>query len=190
MSLPKIVAYTAIATTVGIGAGLLAQRHLQGQRPPPAEAAMGKAHGTVEVLPDFRFPDLHGREYDNVRWAGDWLLLYFWATWCKPCTLDLTTLANLQRAYAARGLRVAAVAIDDPKAVRAWAANRDLPYPILLGAEPGIGLMRDLGDRFQTLPYAALFNPHGHLVYRHPGALDAQEIVRRVHPKEASKAQP
>ncbi len=180
MSLPKVIVYTAVATAIGVGAGMIGQDHLKPHEPAPSTPSVSKPAGAVEVLPDFSFPDLQGVQRSNVQWAGDYLLLYFWATWCKPCTLDLLALADLQRARAAQGLRVAAVAIDDPQAVRAYASRREPPYPILLGGEPAIHLMRDLGDRFQTLPYTALFDPHGRLIYRRPGPLSLEDIKRRL----------
>ena len=42
-------------------------------------------------------------------------LVVFWATWCRPCLMEIPTLVELQEKYRARGLRVVGVNVDDPE---------------------------------------------------------------------------
>lgn len=45
---------------------------------------------------------------------GKVLVLNFWATWCVPCLREVPDLLKLETEYAARGVRLIGVAVDDP----------------------------------------------------------------------------
>jgi thiol-disulfide isomerase/thioredoxin len=50
------------------------------------------------------------------------VLVDFWASWCAPCKASFPAMARLHADYAARGLVIAAVSIDEqaPAAVAFW----------------------------------------------------------------------
>lgn len=45
---------------------------------------------------------------------GKVVVLNLWATWCTPCLKEIPDLMQLQREFAARGVRLIAVGMDDP----------------------------------------------------------------------------
>ena len=46
---------------------------------------------------------------------GKVVVLNLWATWCEPCVEEFPFLVKLHNTYAAKGLVVVAVSIDDPE---------------------------------------------------------------------------
>jgi thiol-disulfide isomerase/thioredoxin len=58
------------------------------------------------------FQDAEGRARRLSDFRGEVLLVNVWATWCAPCVRELPTLAALQRRFAGRGLKVAAISVD------------------------------------------------------------------------------
>ena len=48
--------------------------------------------------------------------AGKVVLVDFWASWCAPCKASFPMMARLHADYAARGLVIAAVSIDEKSA--------------------------------------------------------------------------
>lgn len=66
----------------------------------------------AETLPAFTFQDAEGRDLTLKDFAGQVVLLDFWASWCAPCVAEIPALDRLQRKYGPRGLAVVAVSID------------------------------------------------------------------------------
>lgn len=60
-------------------------------------------------------------------------LINFWATWCPPCRAEMASLSRLCQGYAARGLGVFAVSVDeDAHLVREYVRQHPPAFPILL----------------------------------------------------------
>ncbi len=60
-------------------------------------------------------------------------LINFWATWCPPCRAEMASLNRLHRDYAARGLGIFAVSVDeDIHMVREYVRRSPLDFPVLL----------------------------------------------------------
>jgi thiol-disulfide isomerase/thioredoxin len=64
---------------------------------------------------------------------GNVVVLNFWASWCTPCRAEAPTLAQLSRAYQARGVRFVGVNIKDPGQANGAAYERSfgIVYPSL-----------------------------------------------------------
>jgi thiol-disulfide isomerase/thioredoxin len=61
--------------------------------------------------------------------AGKILLVDFWASWCTPCKASFPAYARLHAAYAARGLVIVAVSVDeDPAAYAAFVKKFAPPF--------------------------------------------------------------
>ena len=86
--------------------------------------------------PDFRAATLDPSP--EVRtlatYRGHVVLLNLWATWCGPCEWEMPAIERLHRDFAPSGLKVVAVAVDDPgfeERVRQFVARHGLTFEIL-----------------------------------------------------------
>jgi cytochrome c biogenesis protein CcmG/thiol:disulfide interchange protein DsbE len=61
---------------------------------------------------DVKMRDVAGREVTLAGLRGKPAMIVFWATWCRPCTMEIPHLVHLQETYAARGLKIVAVSLD------------------------------------------------------------------------------
>jgi len=83
----------------------------QEQKSDPANSIV-KTHSTGKELPtkisgiDFAFVDFSGKERKLSEFRGKFVLLDFWATWCKPCLADIPKLKVLYEKYKANGFEI------------------------------------------------------------------------------------
>lgn len=89
-------------------------------------------------LLDLTLLDIDGKEVRLDRVAADQpLLLYFWATWCKPCRKTQPKVAALAKKYEDRvkvvGINVGG--LDSPKDVKKYISRQKIPYTVLIDRE-------------------------------------------------------
>ena len=76
-------------------------------------APTGLGEGESRPAPPFRLADLTGAERDLKDFAGEVLLIDFWATWCEPCVKALPHLDELAAEFGEGKFRVVAITVDD-----------------------------------------------------------------------------
>jgi thiol-disulfide isomerase/thioredoxin len=91
--------------------------------------------------PEFVRSDLAGRPVDLAALRGRVVLLNFWATWCSPCMVEIPRFVGWQTKYAADGLQIIGISMDDDSApVASLVRKRGVNYPVVMGDEK-IGLL-------------------------------------------------
>lgn len=70
--------------------------------------------------PDIRQPGPDGRMYSLHSFRGKYVLLDFWASWCRPCRAENPTLVNAFGKYKDKGFDIFQVSLDRDK--NAWIA--------------------------------------------------------------------
>ena len=125
--------------------------------------------------PDFSLPDLDGRPRRPDEWNGKVLVFNFWATWCAPCREEIPLLIDLDRRYP--GLRVIGIAVDRADAVRTFAEELGIGYPILLDDLRGT-TMRRYGNRIGALPFTVITGRDGVVAHVRLGELEPGELHR------------
>jgi peroxiredoxin len=100
---------------------------------------LGAPRADVEgkVAPDFALQSIDGKTVRLSDFRGKAVLLNFWATYCAPCRIEMPWFVELQDRYAAEGLQVVGVAMDDasPDDIEKFASELGVNYPILVGEE-------------------------------------------------------
>src|SRR5690606_2851109 len=75
------------------------------------------------LAPDFNMKDRSGNEMELSDFRGKYILLDFWASWCKPCLEDFPHLKNLYSQYHEKGFEI--IQISQDKDLDKWKSAID-----------------------------------------------------------------
>lgn len=104
--------------------------------------------------------DLNGEKVDFVNLKGKWVLINYWASWCKPC---LDEIAELNKFYQTKKTSVALYAVNFDSLPLQEQLQLikvlDIQYPSLMDDPSKIlGL-----EQVRGVPATFVFNPQGQL---------------------------
>jgi cytochrome c biogenesis protein CcmG/thiol:disulfide interchange protein DsbE len=134
-------------------------------------AGLGLPVAAVEVGDHPPAFDLAGRTaaVKLSDYAGKTVYLDFWASWCGPCKQSFPWMNDMQARYAAQGLRVVAVNVDQ-KADDAQAFLRKTPAYFDLAFDP-MG-QTPKAYAIKAMPTSVLIGPDGKVLSVHSGFKD------------------
>lgn len=138
--------------------------------------------GAEATLPAFQFPDLEGEIRQSSDWQGKVLVVNYWATWCPPCRKEMPLFVETQKRLQERGLQFVGIAIDDPHLVQDFVDVYNINFPILIGNAEAVRLSTRMGNRFESLPFTAIFDREGNTRYIQAGEVTAEVLERELEP--------
>ncbi len=118
------------------------------------------------VAPAFELKSLDGQPLRSQDFAGQVVLLNFWATWCGPCKDEMPSLARLQAQFDPKQLRVVTVTSDiHPQGIKQFLGHLGIQLPVLFDED------QELSRSFMVrgLPTTVLIAPNGHPIGRAVG---------------------
>lgn len=126
---------------------------------------------------DVNIYDLQGKRVDLKDYVqnGHPTLISFWATWCKPCKMELTNMADLYPEWQEKyNLEIVAISTDSQRTlpkVKSLVSQKRWEYTIL--NHPGHQFQTILN--FMTIPETFLLDGEGNILYRHSGYVSGDE---------------
>ncbi len=114
---------------------------------------------------DFILLDVNGKKVRLGELAEDKpLLLYFWATWCKPCHLTQPKVASLANKYRGRitvlGINVGRV--DSLKDINKYRKRYKISYPLLIDSDDDTSRAYSI----DAIPTIILLDETGKILFR------------------------
>lgn len=118
--------------------------------------------------------DLSGKQHSLSQYAGKWLIINYWATWCPPCLEEVPELVALYDDRKGKDLMVIGVVFDyeTVEEVKRYADDMLMSYPIVLGNKV---VTKQIGSA-EVLPTTYIFNPQGKLVKVKHGIVSRQYL--------------
>ncbi len=146
---------------------------------------------TPIAAPGFSLPDITGAVHSLSSLRGKAVLLNFWTTQSPQCVGDLKTLEKVQSRWAAQGLQLLALNVDESATaspqrgdLRAFARDQKFSFPILSGPEDTVAvyniLFRQMFDRHRdlSLPTSFLIDAKGYIVKVYQGPIDPDHVEK------------
>lgn len=150
---------------------------------------MAIAQTEVFKIPSVDVKTMDGKKINtaDIKNDGKPIIIDFWATWCKPCVMELTAIAeNYSDWQTESGVKLIAVSIDDSKSV-----NRVAPFVNGKGWEYEIIL--DQNSDFKramnviNVPHVFVVDGQGNVVYQHTTFAEGDETILREIVKKVAK---
>ncbi|OGN76038.1 MAG: hypothetical protein A2X24_00650 [Chloroflexi bacterium GWB2_54_36] len=113
-------------------------------------------------LPAFLLNDLTGEAHSPVSLAGKPAVINFWATWCKPCEIEMPLLQAVSGKYP----KIAVIGINSGEAeevIQPFVAKYDITFPVWLDTESKVT------DRLKIIGLPTTY------------FIDALGVIRAVH---------
>lgn len=142
------------------------------------------AQTEVSTLPDTKVKTTDGKSVSTASFSNDGkpMIVSFWATWCKPCILELNTIHDeYEELVEETGVKLIAISIDDarnaPK-VAPFVAGKGWEYEIYIDENSDFKRAMSVNN----VPHTFLLNGKGEIVWSHnsfsPG--DEEELFEHV----------
>jgi thiol-disulfide isomerase/thioredoxin len=167
MSARTFVVVIAVLAVIGLlGFGLIDKNEeaIAVGDPAPEVELTDLASGAPAGLEDYR---------------GEWVLVNFWSSWCKPCRTESPDLQEFQAAHAGK-VKVVGVNLEDASEdARAFVAEFGLTYPQLRAVD-NRALREDYG--MVARPENFLIDPDGNVALIQRGPVNAAILRERIEP--------
>lgn len=163
----------ALAILAGIGWWLTGGGAGGHAGPPPVAGEMQtfEVHSRPQPAPELFLQDVDGRALSLADFAGRYVLLNLWATWCPPCVHEMPSLDRLQAQLGDDRFEVVTLSIDREglEIVAPFYADHGLEH-LAIYLDPESRTPRALQVR--GLPTTFLFDPEGREIGRFAGPAD------------------
>lgn len=134
------------------------------------------------IAPDFRQRDTFDRDVKLSSFRGKYVLIDFWASWCKPCRAENPALLRTFLKFKDRNFTILSVSLDNSKsnwlkAIHkdhlAWTHVSDLKF-----WKNDVALLYGV----KTVPQNYLISPEGKIIGRNIRAVDLSARLRELLP--------
>jgi len=175
-------ALIALVLSAAAGAGYLLQR----QQEVPLVATPQLAPDAIGRLMALQLTDSAGQPQTFQQWQGKVLVVNFWATWCAPCREEMPAFSRLQAKLGGKGVQFVGIGIDSPSAIKEYAYQTPMAYPLLIGGSSGLDVMRELGNNGGALPYTLVVDRRGQPYFSRLGMVSENQLENLLLPLTGS----
>ncbi len=146
------------------------------------------------ALPSVDIKDVKGNPFNTLMIENDGkpIIIDFWASWCKPCVKELTTIADVYADWQEEtGVKLYAVSIDDARSsslVAPLVNGKNWDYIVLLDQNGDFKRAMNVGP----IPHTFVLNGKREIIWQHTSFAEGSErdlinIIKKVKNGEEIK---
>lgn len=122
--------------------------------------------------PDFTLTDITGKKHTLSDYRGKDVIIIFWATWCRPCHMEIPHLKELRQTTSEEDLAMLAVSNERPDLVKAFAGQAEMNYTVLI--DPGV--LPSPYNTVNAIPSSFIIDRQGTIKLGAMGLISLEEI--------------
>ncbi len=149
---------------------------------------------TYNKLPSVKLKTVKGLPFisDSITNNNKPVIISFWATWCKPCVRELTTISDVYDDWVEEtGVKLFAISVDDSRSttlVGPMINGKGWDFTVLLDPNSDFKRAMNVGP----IPHTFLLNGKGEVVFQHTSFAEGDELsliemVRKLNRGEEVK---
>ena len=135
-----------------------------------------------KTAPEISLPDVNGKEIKLSSYRGKYVLVDFWASWCKPCRHENPVVVNAYQKYKAKNFDILGVSLDDKKENWVEAIKEDnltwTHVSDLQGWSSAVVPVYNFGQ--VGIPYNVLLDPEGKVIAERLRGADLEAKLAEV----------
>ncbi len=140
----------------------------------------------AEKAHEFTLTDIEGREFSLLDFKGEYVLIDFFAIWCKPCELSLPHLKSLKNQL---GNKINIISIDIEteetiEQIRDYKEKHNMDWIVAKDTE-----FLTIPYRVSALPTFVLIDPSGYIVNTYQGVTDESLIIQDMQIESSETTQ-
>jgi peroxiredoxin len=125
-----------------------------------------------EPAPDFTLTDIKGKEHKLSDYRGKDVLIVFWATWCRPCHMEIPHLIELRNTVSGDDLAMLAISNERLDLVKSFVAERKMNYTVLTDR----GTLPSPYNKVNAIPSSFFIDREGRIKLGTSGLISLEEI--------------
>jgi len=132
----------------------------------------------TQTIPSVDLKTTDGKTINSSTFSnnGKPIVINFWATWCKPCVLELSNMDELYDTWVKEtGVKVIAISIDDTRSmsrVAPFVSGKGWKYEVYI--DPNSDFKRAMN--VPNVPHTFLIDGKGNVVWQHTSYADGDEV--------------
>lgn len=137
--------------------------------------------------PDIVLPDVKGNTRRLSDLKGKYVLIDFWASWCKPCRAENPNVVRLYKKYNSKGFEIFSVSLDglpqqpNPKELWLQAIKEDgLIWPNHVSDLQGWNSPVVAIYEIQGIPFTVLVGPDGNIIAKNLRGKSLEDKLKEI----------
>ena len=129
-----------------------------------------------QKAPDFSLKNIDGEKVNLRELEGKKVFLNFWASWCKPCQIEMPDIQKLHEEYG-EDVEIIAVNLgESKKEVKNFLEMRGYNFTILLDEN------REIGSKYmvRAIPTTYFLDEKGIITEKHLGILSYEQMKEKL----------